>query len=645
MNDCNEALVKIKMAFSSSSSSGSGGNKGKNATIDADVHNSSNLNVSNFGSDAHNVNGNSNANKNSSSAQYPDGNNLQAVDAFAIDLSLLEAEEEEAMMILQENQQDPQRHQQQDLLFTMDMDVHNITQQSKSMEDTMNMTLDVTQSSQQVQQQEEEEVEDQWAAFDPHVDEEEEEKDQKPHPLQPTDFPLRSSDVSSIEMARDAGSTVADVAENARLSLLSNNDTNLNSSSMLTTNDNDNRTLGAETEGGAVVEFEPTIEFQPNLPSVEDSNIATAMKMEQPSILLSDDEDDESSSNKRRNPNQNPPRKNKRKRRKVYIDNDATELDSATLKSNLQDWSDCCRHRIHPAELLSSSSSHVHVSTNEDVRDRENVPEKIERLLLEGGNLIENLPSCLKELFHGENLSLHRFTKKKEIRMQEEMSREQQQQREEEEEIEEARMDAEMNQEHDYQQEQQHEEEELYAAEQDIILEGEELQAQEGEDEDEEQLTFEMTEDPMLLDESNPFPTEEGFKRQSLDSTFSLGAVNATVRTTSGQNKGNSSNNSNEWHPHTTKVLHMLRQALAHDNVAGNKEEEKEKGKRDQLSYFSLVQHCKRHTVTSIFFELLQLKTLDYIELEQLSSRGDVLISRGKNFGLEKSSLDPVVDG
>jgi len=641
MNDCNEALVKIKMAFSSSSSNGSGGNKGKNATIDTDVHNASNLNVSNFGSDAHNVNGNSNANNNSSSAQYPDGNNLQAVDAFAIDLSLLEAEEEEAMMILQENQQDPQRHQQQNLLFTMDMDVHNITQQSKSMDDTMTMTLDITQPSQQVQQQEEEEVEDQWTAFDPHVDEEEEEKDQKEHPPQPTDFPLRSSDVSSIEMARDAGSTVADVAENARLSLLSNNDTNLNSSSMLTTNDDDNRALGAETEVGAVVEFEPTIEFQPNLPSVEDSNItpASAMKMEQPSILLSDDEDDESSSNKRRNPNQNPPRNNKRKRRKVVIDNDATELDSATLKSNLQDWSDCCRHRIHPAELL-SSSSHVHVSTNENVRDRKNVQENVERLLLEGGNLIENLPTCLKELFHGENLSLHRFTKKKEIRMQEEMSREQQRQREEEEDIEEARMDAEINQKQDNQQEQQHEEDELYEAEQDIMLEGEELQAQEGEDE--EQLTFEMTEDTMLLDESNPFPMEEGFRRHSLDSTFSLGAVNATVRVTSGQNNGNISNNSNEWHPHTTKVLHMLRQALAPDK---GKEEEKEKGKREQLSYFSLVQHCKRHTVTSIFFELLQLKTLDYIDLEQLSSRGDVLISRGKNFDLENSSLDPVVDG
>ena len=45
----------------------------------------------------------------------------------------------------------------------------------------------------------------------------------------------------------------------------------------------------------------------------------------------------------------------KRKRRKIRIDNHQTELSSAALKQSIRDWSGTMRHRTHPADMDASS--------------------------------------------------------------------------------------------------------------------------------------------------------------------------------------------------------------------------------------------------------------------------------------------------
>lgn len=87
---------------------------------------------------------------------------------------------------------------------------------------------------------------------------------------------------------------------------------------------------------------------------------------------------------------------------------------------------------------------------------------------------------------------------------------------------------------------------------------------------------------------------------------------------------------SSKWHPHTVKVLGMLKRHLR-----ATDEEEEEDGapaKADSLSYLQLSEGCTRRTASGVFFELLQLKTWDFIELNQNESYGDIVVTRGVRF-------------
>eukprot|EP00957_Ditylum_brightwellii_P122917 9371618-Ditylum_brightwellii.AAC.1 len=51
---------------------------------------------------------------------------------------------------------------------------------------------------------------------------------------------------------------------------------------------------------------------------------------------------------------------------------------------------------------------------------------------------------------------------------------------------------------------------------------------------------------------------------------------------------------------------------------------EEEGDKVASLSYNSLSKGCSRRTAVGVFFEMLQLKTWDFIELDQAESYGDI---------------------
>ncbi|KAL7540214.1 hypothetical protein ACHAXR_009950 [Thalassiosira sp. AJA248-18] len=133
-------------------------------------------------------------------------------------------------------------------------------------------------------------------------------------------------------------------------------------------------------------------------------------------------------------------------------------------------------------------------------------------------------------------------------------------------------------------------------------------------------------------------------------SSFSLGAVNDLEKElydvgNSEEKEGNGDDprqvagdelvsHNSKWHKHTVRVLGMLKRNMqsrdAHsDNEDGDDEEAE---KPSQLSYNKLSAGCSRRTAAGVFFEMLQLKTWDFVELNQDKSYGDIAIMPGLRF-------------
>ena len=79
-----------------------------------------------------------------------------------------------------------------------------------------------------------------------------------------------------------------------------------------------------------------------------------------------------------------------------------------------------------------------------------------------------------------------------------------------------------------------------------------------------------------------------------------------------------------KWHKHTVKVLDMLKKNMTTDEGDGEKPKD--------LSYDKLSYGVSRRTACGVFFELLQLKTWDFIELNQEESYSDIKIAPGVRF-------------
>ena len=109
--------------------------------------------------------------------------------------------------------------------------------------------------------------------------------------------------------------------------------------------------------------------------------------------------------------------------------------------------------------------------------------------------------------------------------------------------------------------------------------------------------------------------------------SFSLRAVNDIAGVDDDDDNNNNNNGEadavdtrdpgQKWHPHTTKVLDMLRR-----NMEG----------QHSLSYDELSKGCSRRTAAGVFFELLQLKSWNFVEIQQQGPYGDIVISKGAKF-------------
>lgn len=161
------------------------------------------------------------------------------------------------------------------------------------------------------------------------------------------------------------------------------------------------------------------------------------------------------------------------------------------------------------------------------------------------------------------------------------------------------------------------------------------------EDEDDDMdAPFDIQDDPMEAagpnqDEELARPDSPTGSVDSQRSNFSLGAVNDLESDLFGTQEAGGEeecrqeagdelvSHTSKWHRNTIKVLAMVKNKMHHDD---------ETKRRSQLSYNSLSAGCSRRTAAGVFFEMLQLKTWDFIELNQDEAYGDIMVAPGLRF-------------
>lgn len=147
-------------------------------------------------------------------------------------------------------------------------------------------------------------------------------------------------------------------------------------------------------------------------------------------------------------------------------------------------------------------------------------------------------------------------------------------------------------------------------------------------DEEEERLAQEQHEDAAGFAEDMIGMASPARSVDSQRSSFSLGAVNDLEEEITGESRQEQGDelvsSGSKWHKHTVKVLDMLKRNMTSDE----NDEKLEK----ELSYDKLSVGVSRRTACGVFFELLQLKTWDFIELSQEESYKDIKIAPGVRF-------------
>ena len=116
---------------------------------------------------------------------------------------------------------------------------------------------------------------------------------------------------------------------------------------------------------------------------------------------------------------------------------------------------------------------------------------------------------------------------------------------------------------------------------------------------------------------------------EDLNVDIELGAVNdirSDAQDGGALDRTDASTAQHKWHPHTVKVMKVLRTSL-HNN--------------EEVTYKQLTKKTQdRRTAAALFFELLQLKTLDYVDVEQAAPYADIRISKATRFSEHIPAVD-----
>ena len=397
-------------------------------------------------------------------------------------------------------------------------------------------------------------------------------------------------------------------------------------------------------------EEEPNVQFEDSPePRQGSSLVSTTPENNRRSLAISGldiVEDETMEDEKKKSPRTK--RKVKRRKRKIDIDNDRTELTTVHIKAMLGDTSDIVRqNRTHPADYVPNNNDEMRAEPLE-IRPWKKLKGLYYQevaclpyeILFERPNIADDgaLAPELLQLWKRNAARLRgepfpfRLRGESGDAQRSEVAEEMMKEAAEEEDIEMTR---------------RNNENELLdnsrlSVDQENVNEGEDFPMQQEEEEFPQDMEEEMP---------NPFDDEDEnlvSKRQegnddaigmlsparsedSQRSSFSLGAVNDLEDEISGESRQEQSDlqlsSGTKWHKHTVKVLDMLKKNMA--NIADHE------GKPNQLFYDKLSDGVSRRTACGVFFELLQLKTWDFIELDQQESYSDIKIVPGLRFNEE----------
>lgn len=468
--------------------------------------------------------------------------------------------------------------------------------------EAMNLTLESPLTAPQ-----EPEPEEQWTAFDP-----DEEDDRH---IFPDENEVNESKISDIEQVRAADDSMT--TEGGRLSLLETSRdkvttpiTGKDTSDRADENDMDFANINFDDSSRN--DEQTDAHFDQGTPAPGDNVLDTSIT----GLTVSPDQDDDErkKSEKRKKSNG---RKRNRKRRKVIIDNDKTQLTAEHIKDSLDDTSDIIlQGRIHPADWAQTTESPQDSTerTRKIPLDRLFCHPEIEKGGALATGLVELWMENTAEARGLPKAFLLRGKAGDQQRAESKIAKEAL-----EDEIEMARQ-------------QEHEDDELKRLsmdDQEFPMEDDDIPPEQLQDADEM---------PAPFDDESPFVEknehvdidlnlEIGDEHRASTSRFELEWVNdlgeefeeADERQEPGSNTVSSSS---KWHKHTVKVLSLLKnqmgrgEDLTADDVVGESE----------LSYNNLSEGCSRRTAAGVFFELLQLKTWDFIELDQEESYGDIKV-------------------
>jgi len=491
----------------------------------------------------------------------------------------------------------------------------------------------------------------------------------------------RESAISDVELVRGADDDLSaqsgrpSILETSRLSTAPND---LGQPSIVNESpeiplqdDNDLSALAFDDDGGAI----PPIPIAPGSVEPQDSTLVSPQSSheERDKSLtiggLDADLEEQQVEDELKTPKKATPRKRRestgpkrrRKRRRVAIDNDMTELSSEHIKNMLRDTGDIVlEHRVHPADYVVdaeddnavsyvqrpwklrrgeatsaiSSLSYERLLARPNLADDGALAPQLLNLWIRNASRLEgkSFPFEMRGEAGVEQLE-EREEEAKEQAAEEEVEKPDDEPEDNLEDVEIVRHNDESNAEGD-----------ISRLSTDISQLAKNDQEEEEEipfpQDFEEEIPFPMDEEefgmPMQEEDVNPVVDQSGMEsptRSDDGSVFSLGAVNdleQDLQDDPRQEHGDELvSSTTKWHKHTVKVLKMLQ-----NSMTSGQEEEDEEGeeKATQLSYDKLSYGISRRTACGVFFELLQLKTWDFIELDQDKSYEDIKITPGVRF-------------
>jgi len=350
--------------------------------------------------------------------------------------------------------------------------------------------------------------------------------------------------------------------------------------------------------------------------------------------------------------------KRRRKRRRVAIDNDMTELSSEHIKNMLRDTSNIVlEHRVHPADYVAdaedddavsyvqrpwklrrgeatsaiSTLSYERLLARPNIADDGALASQLLNLWIRNASRLEGKPFPYEMRGEAGVEQLQEREEERDLALEEEVKISEDEPEDELEDVEIVRQNDEYNAEADISR--------LSTDISQIVKDNEIEEEIPLPQESDEEIPIPMEEEdfgmPIQDEEMNVMENQPGIgsPTQSEDgSVFSLGAVNDIEQDLQDQPRQEQGDelisSTTKWHKHTVKVLTMLQNNM----TSGEENEDEGEEKATQLSYDKLSYGISRRTACGVFFELLQLKTWDFIDLDQDKSYADIKITPGLRF-------------